>query len=137
MATIHKALALDTKERIELIDITREIESFIGKQKLKNGICLVYAPHATAAIVANENEPGVIHDTIKKIREEFPKEAEWEHNRIDNNASAHLASSFIGASKVFPVIDGKLVRGTWQNIFFVELDGPRKSRNVVIQVVGD
>jgi len=137
MNIAHKILTFNTKEKIELIDITESIEDFVNKQTIKNGLCLVYAPHATAAIIANENEPGIVQDTIRKIEEEFPKDVNWKHNKIDDNAAAHLASSFIGASKVFPIIDSRLVRGTWQSIFLVELDGPRNRRRVVIQVVGE
>jgi len=137
MPVTHKILLLSTKERVELIDITKSVEEFVGKQAIKDGFCLVYAPHATAAIIANENEPGLIGDIIKEIEKEFPRNAKWEHNRIDNNAAAHLASSFIGASRVFPIIGGKLERGTWQNIFLVELDGPRNNRRVIIQVMGE
>jgi conserved hypothetical protein TIGR00149 len=137
MKVISKVLKIETKKKIELIDITSDVDSFVKESNVKNGYCLIFAPHATAAIIANENERGLINDIIRKIKEEFPQEYNWEHDRIDDNAYAHLASSFIGSSKVFPIIDGKLIRGTWQNIFLVELDGPRFIRNVVLQIIGE
>jgi secondary thiamine-phosphate synthase enzyme len=137
MKTVSKTLKIETKKKVELIDITNEVENFVRESNIKNGFCLIFAPHATAAIIANENEKGLINDIIRKIKEEFPQEYNWEHDRIDDNAYAHIASSFIGASKVFPIIDGKLIRGTWQNIFLVELDGPRFIRNVILQIIGE
>jgi len=137
MKVLSKVLKVSSKNKFELIDITDDVEKFVSESKINNGFCLIFAPHATAAIIANEHETGLINDIIRKLKEEFPIEGNWQHDRIDDNAYAHLASSFIGTSKVFPIINGKLIRGTWQNIFLVELDGPRYSRNVIIQVLGE
>lgn len=124
-----------SRSRIEIIDITALVEDSVRKSGISNGICLVHLPHATAALVANENEQGLIRDIIRKIREEFVREG-WEHDKIDDNAYAHIASSFIGASRAFPVVSGRLMRGTWQNLMLVELDGPRE-RKVVVTIVGE
>ena len=113
------------------------MERVVRESGVKNGFCLVFAPHATAAIIANEHERGLVNDILRKIREEFPLDGKWEHNRIDDTAAAHLASAFLGAGRIFPVKDGRLVRGTWQNIFLVELDGPRSIRRVVVEVMGE
>lgn len=98
---------------------------------------MVSVPHATAALLANEHESGLQKDLLAKIEQLFPTSGRYEHNVIDDNADAHLAAAFLGHTRSFPIIDGELVRGTWQNIFLVELDGPRSRREVVIQVVGD
>jgi secondary thiamine-phosphate synthase enzyme len=128
---------LSTKERIELVDITNKVEEAVQESKIRNGICLVYAPHATAAIILNEHEKGLLSDIVKKILEIAPPGANYLHNRIDNNAHAHVASSIIGSSATLPVVNGELVRGTWQNIFLVELDGPRASRRIIVEVLGE
>ncbi|MEM4445538.1 MAG: secondary thiamine-phosphate synthase enzyme YjbQ, partial [Thermofilum sp.] len=107
------------------------------ESEVKNGICVVHAPHATAAVILNEHESGLIRDILNKLRELFPPDAEYMHNRIDDNAHAHIASALLGSSKVLPVVNSRLVRGTWQNIFLVELDGPRNRREVVVQVLGE
>jgi len=132
-----KEIYLSTKERIELVDITNKVEEAVQESKIRNGICLVYAPHATAAIILNEHERGLLNDIAKKILEIAPPEANYLHNRIDNNAHAHVASSIIGSSATLPVVNGELVRGTWQNIFLVELDGPRASRRIIVEVLGE
>ena len=96
---------------------------------------MVSVPHATAAIIANENERGLLKDILTKISEDFPQSFQYAHNRIDDNADAHLAATFLGHSRTFPVEDHRLVRGTWQNIFVVELDGPRTRREVHLSVI--
>ncbi len=132
-----KELTLSTRSKYQLIDITHEVEDIVRESGIKNGLCLVFAPHATAAIIANEHERGLMEDILKKIKDEFPENGKWQHNIIDDNAHAHLASAFIGADRVFPVINGKLIRGTWQNIFLVEMDGPRGYRRIIVEVVGE
>jgi len=132
-----RELTFSTQRRLQLVDITSEVERAVRESGIRNGICLVFAPHATAAIIANEHESGLMQDILRKIEEDFPRDGKWLHNRIDDNAAAHLASAFIEAARVFPVKDGRLIRGTWQNIFLVELDGPRSYRRVVIEVLGE
>lgn len=137
MKIVAKTITFSTRERFELINLTAQVESIVHESGVTNGFCLVFAPHATGAIIANENEKGLIRDILQRIAEVFPPERDWFHNRIDNNAHAHVASSFIGTSLVLPVVNGKLIRGTWQDIFFVELDGPRSHRRVVVEVLGE
>jgi len=109
----------------------------VSASKVEAGLCLVHASHATAAIICNENESGLVQDILRKVREIFPPGAGYLHDRIDDNASSHVASALIGASRTFPVEDGRLVRGTWQNIFLLELDGPRTRRVVNVHIVGE
>ena len=132
-----ETIRISTSKRFELIDITHRVEDIVRKSGIKNGMCLVFAPHATAAIVANEHEMGLLQDILEALREHFPPEKSWKHNMIDDNAHAHIASAFIGTDRVFPVLNGELVRGTWQNIFLVEMDGPRSIRQVMVMVIGE
>ncbi len=136
MKVYFKELKISTSGRYELVDITSEVERAVNDSGIKNGVCLVFAPHATAAIVANEHETGLMEDILTKIQEEYPRNGKWLHNRIDDNAAAHLASAFISSARIFPVKNGYLIRGTWQNIFLVEMDGPRSIRRIVIEIIG-
>ena len=137
MPVYYEEISVSTTSRFELIDITSKVEEIVRRSNIKNGICMIFAPHATAAIIANEHEYGLLQDMVKLIKELFKPDADWLHNRIDDNAHAHLGSAIIGASRSFPVINGRLVRGTWQNIFLVEMDGPRKVRRIIVMVVGE
>jgi len=137
MPVYREEFNIRTTQRFQLVDITGRVEDAVRQSGVRDGIAHVFVPHATAAVIANEHESGLINDILSLIKKLFPPDYEWLHNRIDDNAHAHLASSIIGASRSFPVMDGRLVRGTWQNIFVVELDGPRYSRRVIVTVVGD
>jgi secondary thiamine-phosphate synthase enzyme len=87
--------------------------------------------HATAAIVINENyDPNVCEDVLDALGKLIP-EGVWRHDRVDNNAAAHIKSAILGPGETIPVREGKLVLGTWQAIMLVELDGPRDRRVVV------
>ena len=136
MKVFFEDISVSTRNRTELIDITSDVEKIMRKSEIRNGLCLIHAVHSTVAIIVNENESGLKDDTIKKIQQDFSKGAGWLHDRVDDNADAHLASSFIGPSRTFPVQDGRLVRGTWQNIFLLELDGPR-TRSISVEVMGE
>ena len=137
MKASFKEIELSTRSSVEAIDITRQVEEHVREGNVKNGLCLVYSLHSTTAIVANEHETGLMIDIAKKVQEDYPRGRGWRHDEVDSNAEAHLASSFIGASRIFPVRDGRLVRGTWQNIFLLELDGPRSARRILIEVLGE
>jgi len=130
-------LTLRSSTRRQLIDITSETMQFVRDAEVKEGICTISVPHATAAIIANEHETGLMNDVLAKIEELFPKSGDYAHNAIDDNADAHIAAAFLGHSRSFPISNHALIRGTWQNIFLVELDGPRSHRKVVLQAIGN
>ncbi len=136
MRVYIEELIINTRERIGVVDITSEVERIVSQSGIKKGVVLVHVPHATAAIIANEYEPFIVEDYITLVKELFRPGHDWKHNRVDRNAHAHLAAALIGNARVFPVEAGKIVRGTWQNILLLELDGPRK-RRVVVEVMGE
>lgn len=136
MKSSLRELTYSTRERRELVDITKDVADFVRECEIETGICLVAAVHSTAAIIVNEAERGLMQDILSKVQAEFPQGAGWMHDRIDDNADAHLASAFLGGSKVLPIKDGRLYLGTWQSIFLLELDGPR-TRTVICEAVGD
>jgi len=137
MKNFAKTLTLLTSEKYQLIDVTERIEEIVSESEVEKGLCLVHASHATAAIICNEHETGLVHDILTKVKELFPPSAGYLHDRIDDNASSHVASALIGASRTFPIDRGRLVRGTWQNIFLLELDGPRARRTVNVHIIGE
>lgn len=137
MVVINKVLTLSSSQRRQLIDITDQVVNLIEDSGVIEGICTVNAPHATAAIIVNEHESGLGRDILAKIEDLFPQASRYAHNAIDDNADAHLAAAFLGHSRMFPVTKGRAVRGTWQNVFLVELDGPRSRREVHVQILGD
>jgi len=136
MKVFFEDVHISTRNRTELVDITRNVGEIVRKSGIRGGLCVIHTVHSTTAIVVNEHEDGLTKDIVKKIQQDFPKGAGWLHDRVDDNADAHLASSFIGPTRIFPVQDGRLIRGTWQNIFLLELDGPR-TRRITVEVMGE
>jgi secondary thiamine-phosphate synthase enzyme len=125
---------ISTTKRQELVDITSKVEEPVKKSGVKEGLCNVYVPHATAAVMINENaDPNIQFDIIEAL-DKMVKEGGWRHDRIDNNAAAHIKAAIIGPSETIPIKDSQLTLGTWQNIFLVELDGPRERKVIVTTV---
>lgn len=137
MKVYIKEVTLSTKMRIEVIKITEQVNQVVKESGINDGIAVVYAPHATVAILINEFEPRLTEDYVEWVRKYVPVGAGWKHDEIDDNAHAHIASAIIGSSKVIPLSRGRLLLGTWQDIMLLELDGPRSMRRVVIQVMGN
>ncbi len=128
-----KEISLQTRSRVEMIDITVAVQKAVADKKIAEGICLVYTPHTTAAITINENaDPDVPRDIISALEKIVPQNANYKHS--EGNSAAHVKSSLVGASEMVIIENDRLVLGTWQSIFFCEFDGPR-SRKVLISII--
>jgi len=136
MKYFYEEFYVNTENRRDLKNITEDIEYIISKSGIKNGIILAFVPHATCALFANEDEPRIREDYFKLFEKLVPQSEEYKHNIIDNNADSHLLSALFKQFYIFPLKDGKLVRGTWQELFLAEFDGPR-ARKVVIVIIGE
>ena len=126
-------ITLRTSKTQEMIDITQQVADEARRTGVKDGLCLVFVPHATAAVVINENaDPNVCQDILDAMGRLVP-EGTWRHDRIDNNAAAHIKATILGPSETVPVRGGALRLGTWQSLMLVEFDGPR-DRTVIVEV---
>ncbi|MED1439921.1 secondary thiamine-phosphate synthase enzyme YjbQ [Aeribacillus composti] len=121
-----KKFILQTSRRDEMIDITMSIQQFVHESAVSEGIVVVYCPHTTAGITINENaDPDVKRDMIRRFDELYP----WENpldRHFEGNTAAHMKASTVGASQHVIILEGNLLLGTWQGIYFCEFDGPRK-----------
>ncbi len=137
---------LKTEKEFQIIDITKKIQEFVKKKKVKKGEITITTKHTTTAIRVNENEKRLLKDIEQYLYEIAPKGKQYLHDDIEKrtgcsknepkNAHAHLKALLMGASETLPIKDGKLDLGKWQRIFFIELDGPRK-RTFVIEMVAE
>ena len=143
---LHR-LAVETREPIELIDITDEVADVVRASGLRDGLVAIISGHTTAAIRIQEAEPLLLDDLLGFLRRLAPANVHYQHNdfRIRThhmhedespNGHAHCLQFLLGTSESLPVIDGELALGEWQRIFLVELDGPRERREVLVQTVG-
>ncbi len=128
-----EVLAISTRRREELVDITSLIQERIRDRGWRDGLVYIYCPHTTGAITINESaDPSVARDIISTLSKLIPHKGDYTH--LEGNSDAHIKSSLVGCSEVVFIEGGKLILGTWQGIFFAEFDGPRK-RKVYLKFV--
>ncbi len=128
-------LSVRTISHTQMIDITRQVQQTVSESGVKDGLCIVFIPHTTAAVTINENaDPDVQTDFMKEINKIVPWEDGYLH--MEGNAAAHLKASMMGFSETVIIKDGRLVLGTWQGIYFLEYDGAR-NRKVIVKIMRD
>ena len=119
-----KEFSLRTTRRCELLDVTREAQSFLKEAKAHDGTLILFVPHTTAGVTINENaDPDVARDMISFTGGLIPEDSGFAHS--EGNSDAHIKSSLFSPSLTVIVQDGRLCLGTWQGIYFAEFDGPR------------
>ena len=130
---MKQTIAVSTRSRTELIDITSRVREALEKSGAKEGICCIFVPHTTAGITINEGaDPSVKRDILESLNKIIPFTGDYQH--AEGNSAAHIKTTLVGTSATCLIEDGRLVLGTWQSIFFCEFDGPR-DRKVHIIVV--
>src|SRR5438132_8156081 len=126
-----KTFTVRTSAREQILIITHDVQKALGELNASEGICTIVTPHTTCAISVNENaDPDVPADLTKALRALVPN-VPFAHG--EGNSDAHFLSMLIGTSLTWPYRSGRLVLGTWQGIYFIELDGPR-TRKVAVYV---
>jgi secondary thiamine-phosphate synthase enzyme len=138
---IHRTtLELRTEKPIEIIDITREAEDAVAASGLQDGLLTLVSRHTTACLNINEREELLLEDIETFLKRLAPRDGNYLHNLqpVDgrDNAHSHLLGLFMNTTETIPFSEGKLMLGRWQSIFFVELDGPRPERTVLMQATG-
>jgi len=124
-----------TSKQNEWLNITAEVERALSVSGVKEGICVVFVPHTTAAITINENaDPDVPHDVGLALDLISPDRREFRHG--EGNSAAHTKTSLVGPSVTIIISGGGLLLGTWQGIWFNEYDGPR-TRKVYVRLLGE
>ena len=131
MQKIH----LKTSARCEFVNITNEVKKAVQESGVKRGLCVVHAPHTTAAITIQEGyDPDVVRDILASLDEQAPHENGYSH--AEGNSAAHIKALMTGTSQTLPIEYANLQLGRWQAVFFCEFDGPRE-RTVWIQIIKD
>jgi secondary thiamine-phosphate synthase enzyme len=138
MAVFRKTFGLKTKSGA-IVDISNEVSDIVHESGLKNGIACVFVPGSTGAVTTIEYEDGVLHDLSRAIERLMPQNMEYRHNSRwgDGNGHSHVRASVLGPSITVPFTDRRLELGTWQQLVFLELDVRGRSREIVVQVVGE
>ena len=139
MKSFHKELWFNVQERMDFINITRDVESALAESGIKEGLCLVNAMHITASVFINDDEPGLHRDYKSWLENLAPHEplSHYDHNLTgEDNGDAHHKRQIMGREVVVAVTEGRLHFGTWEQIFYGEFDGRRKKR-VLVKIIGE
>lgn len=127
-----QTIKVQSKNREELIEITREASSHIPNEG--EGVCVLFTQHTTCGLTINENaDPDVRRDILLFLKNTIPVDYEG-FRHFEHNSDAHLKSSLVGSSVTVPFADGKLLLGRWQGIYLCEFDGARE-RRVLVQII--
>lgn len=129
-----RSLSIRSRQRVEMIDVTKQVQGALSEMQVREGICTVYVPHTTAAITINEGaDPMVCEDIMAHLSQVVPAGGNYRH--MEGNADAHIKVAAVGSSETLLVDGGRLRLGTWQRIFLCEFDGPR-TRNLWVKAIG-
>lgn len=127
-------ISVETRRRIELVDVTGQLQQVVKQSGVAEGLLMACVQHTTAGLTVNENaDPDVVRDLLAHLEKLVPEHGSFHHS--EGNSDAHIKSSLVGASLTLPVSQGRLVLGTWQGVYFCEFDGPR-SRRLLARVLG-
>ena len=138
MKSYRKELWFNIPQRRKIVNITREVQAAIDESGVKEGLVLVNAMNITASVFINDDEPGLHNDYerwLEKLAPEKPY-SQYDHNGFEDNADAHLKRSVMGREVVCAITGGQLDFGTWEQIFYYELDGKRR-KHALIKIIGE
>ena len=138
MKSFRKELWFNFPKRRGLVNITRDVQSAIDESGVKEGLVLVNAMNITASVFINDDEPGLHSDYerwLEKLAPEKPY-SQYSHNGFEDNADAHLKRTIMGREVVCVITDGRLDFGTWEQIFYYEMDGMRR-KHALIKIIGE
>jgi len=136
---ITRTINLQSKGDGEVINITPRVQQLVSETDIKNGTVTLFVPGSTAGISTMEFEPGLLSDFQSMWEQNVPKNITYSHDRRwgDGNGYSHLRASLLGPSLVIPFADKSLTLGTWQQVVLVDFDNRPRSRQVILQIMGE
>ena len=119
--------SISTSAKLELVDITDQVQDGVDASGIANGICCIFNPHTTAGLTINEGaDPAVQSDLLGVFSRIIPVDYPYRHQ--EGNSPSHMMATLTGSSVTLFIDSGRLKLGTWQRIFFCEFDGPRQRK---------
>jgi secondary thiamine-phosphate synthase enzyme len=147
MKIANNKFQYSSQKRFDFIDITDEVKKFVDQCQIKNGLVNIQTLHTTTAIIVNENEPLLLEDIKDSLEKIAPSDKEYRHDNFEKrtvnlcsdecaNGHSHCKAVYLPFSATLNLIEGKIQFGSWQRVFLLELDRPRK-RTIQIQIIGE
>ena len=141
MKILRSRIEFETVEPIQILDVTGQVSDWLKTTGIREGLLTIMSLHTTARVNVNEREPQLQKDMVTWLKRFVPCDGDWLHNLVAvdgrDNAHSHILGLLMNSSESIPVADGEMVLGSWQAIFFIELDGPRERRGLEFQIMGE
>jgi len=139
MTVKTSSISLSTRGNADILDITGQVGNTISQSGLKDGIVTIFCPSSTSALTTIEYENGCLADLRRLFDEIIPPDREYSHNARwhDGNGHSHIRASLLGPSLTIPFSNGRLALGTWQQIIYVDFDTRPRSRELILQMLGE
>ena len=139
MITRKNVLTLAGSAQTDIFDVTPKAQDFVRGSGISEGHFVVFVPGSTAAVTTIEYESGVVEDLAEAIERLIPSEIPYKHNLRwgDGNGYAHVRAAFLKPSLTFPVWDGKIILGTWQQIVLIDFDNRPRQRTLIFHLMGE
>jgi secondary thiamine-phosphate synthase enzyme len=133
------SISVDTRGNADIIEITSQVLAAVAQSGIERGIVTIFTPSATSSITTIEYESGCLSDLRRLFDEIIPSDRDYSHNARwgDGNGHSHVRAALLGPSLTVPVVNHRLILGTWQQIIFIDFDNKPRRRELVIQVVGE
>ncbi len=139
MKVYSGTLDIKTQGHADMIDISPHVEHVVEESQIYHGLVTIFTPSSTSSVTTIEYESGALEDLRKALDEIAPVDREYRHNLRwgDGNGHAHLRSALLKTSFSIPIVNGRMTLGTWQQILFIDFDVRPRSRNLIVQVLGN
>ena len=136
---VAKRIATRSQGFCDIIDITRQVMQQVAETGIKSGTVTLFIPGSTAGITTIEYEPGLVADLKQMWQRLVPDNIPYAHDRRwgDGNGFSHVRAALLGASLTVPIVNGSLTLGTWQQIVVLDFDNRPRSREIVVQIMGE
>ena len=139
MRIVSKRITVKSRSELDIVDITDDVEELVEASKVIDGIATIFVAGSTGALTTIEYEPGLLVDFRAMLQRIAPNNIHYEHEKRwhDGNGHSHVRASLLGPSITIPIADSQLALGRWQQLVFVELDARARSRELVVQILGE
>jgi len=140
MSVITHYLQISMSGDSNIENLTQQIQRLLSASELQGGILTLFVQHTTASVMIIEDEPGIRADTKTFWNQTIPANPQWEHNTRnagEDNGHSHLRGQLQGPSLTIPVVNGALTLGTWQQLVLIDFDTRPRTRNLVVQIMGE
>jgi secondary thiamine-phosphate synthase enzyme len=134
-----KTINIKSKGETDIVNITDDVEKALDETVVESGTVTIFVPGATGGLTTVEYESGLVSDLKAAFEKWAPRKSQYEHNTRwgDGNGFSHIRASLLGPSLTIPFVKKELTLGTWQQIIFIDFDNRARSRQLIVQIIGE